>query len=106
MNSRINSKTFIQILFFIYYFSLFFKSYLFDLNFMCPGCVLCITYGHCMHMWPLIQYSFNIVTHHFFKRKATVNDLYIDKDLLLNLNLYPVTYGHILLVVLTAVCSR
>ena len=42
----------------------------------------------------------------FFIKLTTLNDEMIDKDLLLNLNLYQVTYGLEFLIVLTAVCRR
>ena len=46
------------------------------------------------------------VAHHFFIKLTTLNDEIIDKDLLLNLNLYQVTYGLDFLIVLTVVCRR
>ena len=42
----------------------------------------------------------------FFIKLTTLNDEMIDKDLLLNLNLYQVTYGLDFLIVLTVVCRR
>ena len=68
--------------------------------------VLHTAYEHCLLKWLIEKNTPCESCTSSFIKLTTLNDEMIDKDLLLNLNLYQVTYGLDFLIVLTAVCRR
>ena len=68
--------------------------------------VLCTAYEHCPLQWLIKKKTPCKCCTSFFMNLTTLNDEIIDKDSLLNLILYQVTYGLYFLIVLTANCRR
>ena len=93
---------------FVKLFFYFFKSYLLDLNFICPGCGITYWMSTGCSNGQSIDYknTWCKTCASFLINLTTLNDQIIDKYLLFILNLYQVTYGLDLHIVMTALCRR